>query len=362
MKKSYILCAICLNLSLVSITFAQNNRRPILTSFNFLRINPDARSAGLGNAGVATPAATSAIFWNPAKVVFNNSSLRLAATYVPRHNNIGHNTYLSSLAGYHKPGEKQALSFGVQLFNLGTLTLIDNQGNASAINHKNMAFSMAYSRKLHRHLSIGITTKFIREHVTTNTFGLNSSNTGAIDLGVFYNKPVKIGGKEVVWNWGASLMNFGPKARSIYSAGSEFIPTTLRLGTGVSTRFSQVHQLTWTLDINKLLVPSPNSQGFPQNKTLIQGIVGSLNDAPGGLSEEFQELIWSTGLEYQWKQRISLRTGYYYEHPTKGDRAYLTIGAGVKFGKLHVNTAYLFNKEKLNVPTEKFRIALGFSS
>ena len=52
----------------------QNNSRVITTGVPFLLITPDARSAGMGDLGVATSADVYSQQWNPAKYVFAEKS------------------------------------------------------------------------------------------------------------------------------------------------------------------------------------------------------------------------------------------------------------------------------------------------
>ena len=48
----------------------QNSNRVITTGVPFLMITPDARAAGMGDLGVATPADAYSQQWNPAKYAF----------------------------------------------------------------------------------------------------------------------------------------------------------------------------------------------------------------------------------------------------------------------------------------------------
>ena len=55
----------------------------VTTAVPFLRISPDARAGGMGDAGVATPADANAAFWNLAKVPFAKSPSAIGLTYTP---------------------------------------------------------------------------------------------------------------------------------------------------------------------------------------------------------------------------------------------------------------------------------------
>ena len=149
------------------------------------------------------------------------------------------------------------------------------------------------------------------------------------------------------------------------------------LSSSLSTHFGKNHQLTWAADIGKLLAPTPNFNPLNGNGGIFpqaswrEGVLGSFGDAPGGFKEEFYEIIWSTGFEYQFKEVFSLRTGYHYEHKYKGNRSDLTVGIGTKLGKVNIDASYLFRlndvtsyfpvNNSLTTPIDQFRLTAGFS-
>ena len=104
-------------------------------------------------------------------------------------------------------------------------------------------------------------------------------------------------------------------------------------------------------DVNKLLVPTPpvyaeNVQdsiiaGQDPDVSVIQAIFQSFGDAPGGIQEEWRELMYSIGFEYWYQNQFALRGGYFHEHETKGNRKYFTLGAGLKMNVFTLDFAYL---------------------
>ena len=70
--------------------------------------------------------------------------------------------------------------------------------------------------------------------------------------------------------------------------------------------------------------------GFSSDKSVIAGIFSSFGDAPGGFTEELQEINLSAGIEYWYNKQFALRAGYFYEHENKGNRKFITAGAGLK--------------------------------
>ena len=57
--------------------YSQNNSRVITTGVPFLLISPDARSAGMGELGVATSPDVFSQQWNPSKYVFADEGKKI---------------------------------------------------------------------------------------------------------------------------------------------------------------------------------------------------------------------------------------------------------------------------------------------
>ncbi len=92
----------------------------------------------------------------------------------------------------------------------------------------------------------------------------------------------------------------------------DFIPTNLRLGPSWLMNIDEFNSFRFSIDINKLLVPTPpiyavdssgspvydeaNNQviydGMDPNVSVPKGMYQSFYDAPGGFSEEMKEFIW----------------------------------------------------------------------
>jgi hypothetical protein len=49
----------------------------------FLRISPDARSGGMGDAGIALSPDANSVFYNQAKIPFAKNKTAIGATYTP---------------------------------------------------------------------------------------------------------------------------------------------------------------------------------------------------------------------------------------------------------------------------------------
>ena len=125
----------------------------------------------------------------------------------------------------------------------------------------------------------------------------------------------------------------------------------LNLGLGLAWKFNldEFNTLTFTSDFNKLLVPTPRPEidedgdKIPDYKqySSIRGVFKSFGDAPGGFSEELKEITIGGGAEYWYDDQFAVRAGYFYEHYSKGNRKYFSVGLGVKYNIFGLNFSYL---------------------
>ena len=93
----------------------------------------------------------------------------------------------------------------------------------------------------------------------------------------------------------------------------------------------------------------------------ISGIFTSFSDAPGGFSEELQEIMWSLGLEYAYNNQFFARGGYFHESENKGNRKYFTLGAGFKLNVLSLDVAYVISVAQTNPLDQTLRFSLAFT-
>jgi len=78
-----------------------------------------------------------------------------------------------------------------------------------------------------------------------------------------------------------------------------------------------------------------------RSKSVISSWFSSFGDAPGGFSEEIKEFQLSIGAEYWYNNQFALRSGYFYEDKTKGNRLYFTMGVGIKYQSFGLDFSYL---------------------
>ncbi|MEO7445848.1 MAG: type IX secretion system outer membrane channel protein PorV [Ferruginibacter sp.] len=334
---------------------AQQTASPInvvTTAVPFLRISPDARSGGMGDLGIATAPDANSAFWNIAKTPFSMNNAGLAVTYTPWLNDLGLNdVYLASLAGFYKLDETQALSLGFRYFSLGNIQFTDASGNMLGSGRpREFSIDGGYSRKLSAKSGVGVAIRYISSDLANGysassgqTYKKGSSVAG--DLHYYHQGTTEAGSG---FNWGVTLSNLGAKISYTSDATQkDYIPANLGVGATYTKSFDADNKITFGLDLNKLLVPTPpavtDSAGLAdyRSKGVVSSWFSSFSDAPGGGSEEFRELTASLGAEYWYKNQFAVRAGYFYEHPDKGNRKYFTVGAGLKYNMFGLNFSYL---------------------
>jgi len=332
-----------------------SNVNTITTAVPFLRISPDARSGAMGDVGIAISPDANAQYWNVAKLPFSDKKFGISATYTPWLKDLVPDIFLAYVAGFAKFGtdDNQAISGSLRYFSLGDINFTDvNAQPIGTGKPREFSLDLGYSRRLSPNLSVGLTGRYIHSAIAT---GLSSTpgtdykpgNAAAADLGVYYTSKKDIDEfRNTNFSFGAVLSNVGSKI-SYNSTRKDFIPINLGLGAAYTYQMDEYNKVTFALDVNKLLVPTPqdstgdNVADYIPEKTVVSGILGSFSDAPGGFSEELKEFQISAGAEYWYQNQFAVRAGYFFEDKTKGDRKYLTVGLGLKYNIFNLNLAYL---------------------
>lgn len=343
-----------------------STNKVITTAVPFLGITPDARAAGMGDAGVATSPDANSAYWNAAKLVFVDKGYGVSASYTPWLGKIINDMYIFQLAGFYKINREQVVAASMKYFDLGEVQF--NQGPdpndyLGRYNPREFSFDVTYSRLLTEHFSIGGSLRYIYSNLTgylsTNSFDARPGTSVAVDFGAYYTKPMVW--KNAVLSLAGSVSNLGGKISYSDANNKDFLPTNLRLGGAFKFDLDAMNTLTFALDFNKLMVPSP----YPgsKSKTMLAGVLGSFTDATGGFSEEMKEITTSFGTEYWYKDVFAGRIGYFYESKIKGNRQYLTLGTGFRYEKYGIDVAYLVptnGRESALAETLRFTLMMMF--
>ncbi len=362
-------------LSLVALpAFAQDEIRdqfnPVRTAVTSQSIAPDARAGGMGDVGVATDPDVHSQYWNPAKYPFTISRAGFAINYTPWLRKLTTGIALLDAAGYIRLGDYQALSASLRYFTLGEVQAEENM----SVKPYELGVDVAYSRMLSEKFSAAVALRYIYSDISGRYD--DSSEPGsafAADIAMYYNTYVMMGQRECQLAWGLNINNIGSKI-SYGDDRSFFIPTNLRLGLSYMIPLNEYNRISFSADVNKLLVPSmplqrpdETDEDYQQrlddeyyNKSSISGIFTSFGDSERGFKGEMEELQWSIGAEYVYNEKFVLRAGYHHESKMQGNRKYATVGAGFRMNVLSVDAGYVIATAPSNPLDQTLRVSLAF--
>jgi len=359
----------------------------ITTAVPFLLIAPDSRAGALGDAGVATSPDANSIHWNPAKMAFIEKEMGVSISYSPWLRQLVPDISLSYVSLYKKLGDDQTIGGSLRYFSLGDIKFTDDQGNPLGdFRPAEFAVDVAYARKLGDRFSGGIAARYIYSNLTggIDVSGANTraGTSFAVDVSGFYtNDDANLFGQDVIFNAGLNISNIGAKISYTDDANKDFIPINMKIGQSLAFVLDDYNTIAIITDVNKLLVPTPpiyqlDESGSPvldpvtnepviesgndPNVSVMSGIMQSFYDAPGGMSEELREYNLSAGIEYWYNKQFAVRTGYFHEHLTKGNRKYITVGAGLKMSVFSIDFSYLIATTQQNPLANTMRFSLMF--
>jgi hypothetical protein len=376
----------------------------ITTAVPFLLISPDSRAGGMGDAGVALSPDANSIHWNPAKLAFAEHDAEFSTSYSPWLRNLVPDMSMAYLAGYKRLDNKRsAVGASLRYFNLGSILFTDMGGNVIRdFKPAEFAFDVSFAQQFGDNFSGGLALRYVNSNLTggINVQGANTKagQTVAADVSFYYVKPgIDLGDQEGTFAFGLNVSNIGAKMSYSETAAKDFIPINLRLGPSFKLDLDDYNSITFNMDVNKLLVPTPpvyllDEDGAPvidpttnnyavasgrdPNVGVAAGIFGSFTDAPGNVSyddngkvvvepgsrfrEELREINLAGGFEYWYAEQFAFRTGYFWEHYTKGNRKYFTLGAGVRYSIFSLDLSYLIANTARSPLANTLRFTLGF--
>lgn len=377
MYKNVVKFLLCILLLLPDKLKAQEpDFNPILTAMPSLQIAPDARGGGMGDVGSATMPDVYSQHWNAAKYPFISTDAGLAFSYTPWLSNLINDINMLYASGYWKFGNDKlnAISTSLRYFSLGDIEIAHPSGEFwESVSPHEFAFDVAYSRRLTQTFSGAVTLRYIRADYSVDSDESTAGNAFSADIAGYNESYFYMGRSEALLGLGFNISNIGSKISYDGGETSMFLPANLRVGASLGYPIDFKNTITMSLDMNKLLVPTPQLVAIDEtdeemykrideynNISSIGGIFKSFGDAPGGFKEEMQEMVWSLGLEYVYNNQFSLRTGYSNENEYKGNRRYITFGAGFRTKAFQIDAAYLVSTAQSNPLDQTLRLSLGF--
>jgi len=350
----------------------------ITTAVPFLSITPDSRAGGMGDAGVGTTPDVSSQHWNPAKFAFIESDMGVGLSYSPWLRALVDDINLAYLTAFKKIDDVQTVSTSLRYFSLGDIVFTSDHGEFMGQQSPNeFAIDLGYARKLSEVFSGAVAVRYIRSDLTggqlVNGVETHPGHSFASDVAFYYYNEFRANRKDNTFSAGINIQNIGSKIS--YSDGKvkDFIPTMLKLGASYTTELDEYNSFSFSLEANKLLVPTPPVDstdyeaggiilpgGIYSDMGPIKGMFTSFSDAPGGFAEEMQEIMLSVGVEYWYNKQFAIRAGYFYEHENKGNRKYITAGAGLKMNVFALDFSYLLPTQRNHPLENTLRFTLSF--
>ena len=347
------------------------SNNPLEYSASFLTIAPDSRAGAMGDVGAATSPDYNSMKWNPAKYAFIESDMGIAASLTPWLRNLVNDINLYYLSFYKRIDKKQTVAASLLYFDLGEIQFTNSEGEYNGQHQPyEMSLDVAYSRAFSERISGGIAFRYIRSDITggavVESTETNPGNAVAADVSLYYlNDEVKLNDQRHEFSFGINISNIGSKI-SYTESQKDFIPTNLKIGAAFKYNMDDYNSLTLALDLNKLLIPTPEVElndsvffGETSDVSVPEGMIQSFYDAPGGWEEELHEIKYSIGAEYWYANQFAVRAGYFHEHETKGNRKYFTVGAGLKLNVFTIDFSYLIPVKQNNPLANTMRFTLG---
>jgi hypothetical protein len=379
MKKNTIVL-----LCLLAVSFAKAQERVITTGVPFLMVAADARAAGMADIGIATSTDAFSQQWNPAKFAFSTTKQGFSVSYTPYLTDLVNDISLGQITYFNKIDDRSAWATSLRYFGLGNIELRNDANDQPRIVSPNeLALDGSYSLQLSKTFSMAVAGRFIRSNlkIATDNTDASGANSFAVDVAGFYQSEEKAYNHfNGIWRAGFNIQNLGPKiSYDNDEFNTNFLPANLKIGTGFDFIFDDDNKLAVNIELNKLLVPTPqnpdlngdgivtsdeNTQNYNNYRKTgwVSGLAKSFGDAPDGFSEELKEFTYAIGTEYTYQNSFALRAGYFHESPVKGARQYFSLGAGFKYTTAKIDVSYLFSSSKIRNPLENtLRFSLTFN-
>jgi Type IX secretion system protein PorV len=319
----------------------------------FLLLAPDSRAGGLGESGTGLADNSAAIFWNPAGIAFlSGTEVSIThSNWLPQFNldlfydYLTYRGYIEELNG--------SVTASITYMNFGEFvrTSEESPDPIGTFRSFDAALTLGYATKLGVDWGIGFNFRLIYSKLADKPVGVEQGSGSATSVsfdiaGMWRPSSLNIFGAEFgnKFSVGANLSNLGPKISYIDQAQADPIPTNFRLGFAFQLVSDEFNSLVYTLDFSKLLVSrNKDSTSTTQSDDFYEAIFTSWTDQ--SFSEEIRDIVTSMGLEYwygiQGDFLFALRTGFFYEDPSFGNRKFLTFGAGIRYDIYGFDFSYI---------------------
>ena len=344
----------------------------ITTGVPFMLIAGDARSAGMGDIGVVTSADAFSQQWNPAKYAFALKKQGIGVTYTPYLSKLVNDIFLGNITYYNRINEQSAVGASFRYFSAGEIELRETADQEPiTVKPNEFLFDLSYSLRLSDRFSMAVAGRFINSDLKLGQSSFSegkAASSFAVDVAGYYqSEEVAYDSFDGRWRLGFNISNIGPKIKYDDAGSENSLPTNLAFGGGFDFILDEYNKVGVSLEINKLLVPTPsdsNNDGVINrmddyyNQSFFSGMFSSFGDG----DNELQEYIWALGAEYWYQDSFAFRAGYFNESEKTGSRKFLSLGAGFRYTTIKFDVSYLFSTSKVVSPLEgSLRFGLTFA-
>jgi hypothetical protein len=364
-------------LILFVLTFSVNIFSQGEAAVPFLLLAPDSRAGGVGESGTGLADNSAAIFWNPAGIAFQTGT-EISITHsnwLPQfkldlfYDYLTFRQYIEELDG--------SVTASITYMNFGEFVRTGETDPTPLGTFRSFdaALTLGYATKIHQDWGLGFNFRLIHSRLSDVSVGEEKgkgvATSVSFDIGAMWRPKtlyipftdIDIGEQLSI---GMNLSNLGPKIYYIDKAQADPIPTNFRLGFAYRIFSDEFNSLTYTLDFSKLLV-SRDSTG---SKEFYEALFTAWGDKP--FKEELRDIVTSMGLEYWYGTPgdflFALRSGFFYEDPSYGNRKFITFGAGIRYDIYGFDFSYITTsvfKNGENHPlsdTLRFTVLIGWGA
>lgn len=291
----------------------------------FLRMETDARTAGLGGAGSVLPDNPAAIYGNAAVSVLGESCGGATLFTGPWGNSVsdsGHDA-LYGAGGYWTPDGRNGIVAGLRCYGGSRISLSDDAGfPAGTARPWDLSAEAGYVRRFGEHVAVGITARYLHSDLDTGDAPVDGV---AFDIGAAFRGGM---GPQRRFSWlaGVHLSDAGPNLRT--AGGSVMhLPMRASVEGAVLMPFNRNHEVNIAADAGCCFY--------------------------GG------EIYASLGAEYKFLRHGVIRAGYHVES-SSGAGNYLSVGCGFSVGPVHCNAAYRLGGSDTDPRNNSVVVSVGF--
>lgn len=286
------------------------------TAAQFLQIGVGGRITALSGAGTALVSGPEALYWNPSGII-NGKGISLSAYYANWFAGLKH-----QFVGVTIPVSEDAV-VGASILSLAgddfeQTTLSFQEGNGVMVEYGDYALSASYGRRLTDRFVFGSSIKYIHQkmfHETASSIAFDIGTQLITDLTGF--------------NIGMALTNLGPEMKL---SGRDLLTS------GVDETAQEYQMSSWPLPMTFATGASWRLLGSDVafHKTGSHGltIIADGRHLNEGLT------FWKTGVEYDYRNTLFLRSGKTFGHDSED----LSFGAGIRLqtGKYNIFFDFAF--------------------